>query len=307
MLALSEAGKQILGNNPGNFYIFCGSEHGIKEKYISHLKEFYTCEYSEYPDVGSVLDLMRNVQLIPLIPQLYIVRYDESFLSTLKDSTASDIRSLNIIGTVVLLYHDVKSFNKCNKFLSDYTVLFDPVARQYIANYLAKDFPSLSKVYIEFAVKSTSDYKSAYTICHSLSKIKGNQLAEANMDDLKFLFSCDSVSVDEQIKLGVAARNFNYLIETLDRYPGDYDNILYTILNTLVDLDKLKCRNFGDSPLKPYARHWTQGDIYNMYMFTFNAIEQLRSISSDPYSQLVFLFSILQYQPIPPVSAMKGG
>lgn len=306
MLSVPEVGKQILGNSPNSFYIFCGPEYGVKDKYLSQLKSFYNGLYSEYQEVENVFQLMRNISLIPLVPQLYIVRYDEGFIADLKESTLSSIRSLEIIGTIVLIYQDSKSLTKCNKFVGDYTVLFDTVAPQFVTTYLTKDFPQLGKSFIEFAVKSRPDYKGAYILCSLMSEVHESKLAEVGVDKLQSMLYCETTSVEEQIKLGIAARNFGYLLHVLEDYPEDYDNVIYTILNTLVDLDKLKARSYTESPLKPYMQHWTQSDIYNMYMFTYNALEQLRSISSDAYSQLIYLFGILQYQPIPSLSDMKG-
>lgn len=306
MLSVPEVGKQILGNNPNNFYIFCGPEYGVKDKYLSHLKTFYNGVYSEYQEVETVFQLMRSTSLIPLVPQLYIIRYDESFIANLKESTLSAIRSLEIIGTIVLIYQDSKSLNKCNKFVGDYTVLFDTVAPQFVKAYLTKDFPQLDKLFIEFAVKSRPDYMGAYILCNLMSKLHQTNLAGAGIDKLESMLYCETTSAESQIKLGIASRNFAYLLNVLEDYPEDYDTVLYTILNTLVDLDKLKARPYTESPLKPYIQHWTQSDIYNMYMFTYNALEQLRSISSDPYGQLIYLFGILQYQPIPSLSDMKG-
>ena len=40
-MTIQEAGTQILNDNPGKFYIFCGEEYGIKFRYIEKLKQHY--------------------------------------------------------------------------------------------------------------------------------------------------------------------------------------------------------------------------------------------------------------------------
>ena len=41
MLSVQDVGTQILGGNPGKFYVLCGTEYGIKKKYIDVLNSYY--------------------------------------------------------------------------------------------------------------------------------------------------------------------------------------------------------------------------------------------------------------------------
>ena len=304
-MTIQAAGQQILNNNPGKFYIFGGIEYGVKDKYLDALKTHYDGHYIETQDFQSVFDLMKTRHLIPLIPQLYIVRYDDVFLNLIKETTSIDIKSTNIIGTIVIIYQDSKAFAKCDKFLSDYTISFDTVAPTFVQRYLVNDYPELDRRFIEFSMKSRDDYKGAQILCGLLSKVDSHLLTRYDDRDLELMFYGSTESADEHIRLGFASKDFNYMIKVIEMYPGDLDSILYTMLNTLIELDKLKVRQYTESPLKQYLNFWTKQDIYNMYMHVFDAIDQLRTISSDVYSHIVYLISILQYQRIPHISYMN--
>ena len=52
MLTIQELGLQILQHNPLKFYVFGGSEYGIRMRYIEELKNYYG-ECIESPDVSS--------------------------------------------------------------------------------------------------------------------------------------------------------------------------------------------------------------------------------------------------------------
>ena len=103
MLTIQEVGTEILGNTPKKFYIFGGTEYGIKCKYIDIMKEHYG-KFKECQSVNEIIKLMSTRHFIPLEPTLYIIRYDEEFLSSLSDDTEKQIDKLNIVGTVVCIY-----------------------------------------------------------------------------------------------------------------------------------------------------------------------------------------------------------
>ena len=73
MATIQEVGREILSGQPSKFYVFCGSEYGLKEAYIDKLKAVYP-SYKEADTVASVLAQMEGVHLIPLQPTLYIIR-----------------------------------------------------------------------------------------------------------------------------------------------------------------------------------------------------------------------------------------
>jgi len=307
MLTIQTAGQQILNNNPGKFYVFCGLEYGVKDRYLTAIKSHYNGVYTEYSNFKDVRDLMQVKSIIPLKPQLYIIRYDDEFLNSLKDRTASDINKLNIIGTVVIIYQDTKSLTKCDKFLPDYTISFNLVASHYLIKYLVNDYPDLDKNLVNLAIKSRIDYKGAQILSSLFNMIPKSDLSIYDDSQIASLFYCSNESLEDNIKIGFASRNFHYLIQVIDDYPGDLDFILYMMLNTLVELDKLKVKNYIESPLKPYLNVWTKQDIYNMYMIIYQTIEDLRSITTDTYARLVYVLGILQYNPIPILELMDWG
>ena len=100
MRTINEVGMEILSGNPKGFYVFLGPEYGIKCKYIDSLKQHYG-DLKEYPSVNSLLKMFNTRRLIPLSPCVYVVRYDEDFLSSLSEKTKSTIHKTNFIGTVV--------------------------------------------------------------------------------------------------------------------------------------------------------------------------------------------------------------
>ena len=108
MRSIQEVGKEVLEGNPKSFYIFAGPEYGIKVRYIQLLCKHYNSNYECYDKVSDVLDMMSVKHLVPLQPKVYVVRYDESFLSTLSPNTEHKIKSYNIIGTLICIYEQQK-------------------------------------------------------------------------------------------------------------------------------------------------------------------------------------------------------
>ena len=303
MMSIEQAATEILGNRPGPFYILGGQEFGVKEKYIEVLKTYYQSKFIEASDVESILYTMQIKHIIPLEPQLYIIRYDEQFLSSLKEKSSDIIKNTKIIGTIVLIYQDSKAVAKCEKFLSNYIVSFEPVSEQYIRKYLLQDYPSLDKELIDFAMWMRSDYKGAKVICGILNQVSKSQLSKYNSIQISTMLYNTKESADEHIRIGVASKNFNTLIQALDMYPNELDLFIYTILNTLVELDKLRVKPYTDSSIKKYVNDWTKMDLYNMYMIVYDVLENLRSITSDAYSSIIYLFGVLQYKRIPALEA----
>ena len=70
MLTIQDVGTEVLGNNPRNFYIFGGTEYGIKCKYISFMRNHYG-NYAECQTVAEVIKLMTTHHFIPIEPTLY--------------------------------------------------------------------------------------------------------------------------------------------------------------------------------------------------------------------------------------------
>ena len=305
MLSIQEAGKEVLTGHPGKFYVFAGDEYGVKDKYLSALKSHYS-DYVEADDVESIFKLMTTKHLIPLPPKLYIVRYDENFISSLTNVTASKIKSMKILGTLVCIYESPKHTARCDKLLPDYTVSFDHVSPEFVKKYLSSDFPELSKSIIDFAVSTRPDYKSAWNICNCLSHVDSTKINFANMSGLAATFGCSALSNEAQLRLGVASRNFAYSLSVLDSYGDDINAAFYTILSTLIDLEKIIDSTYSQSDLHKYVKVWTHADIYYMFMNTYDALKKSRSYTShDIYDSLVYLLGLTQFSPIPSPESMN--
>ena len=307
MLSIQDAGKQVLTGNPGKFYIFSGTEYGVKDKYLSALKSHYS-EYVESDDVETIFKLMSTKHLIPLPPKLYIIRYDESFITALSAVTASKIKSMKILGTIVCMYESPKHTSKCDKFLPEYTVSFDAVSPSYIKKYLTADFPQLPANAIDFAISVRPDYKSAWNICNCLMNADLSKVNFANLSGLATTFGCSASSNESQLKLGIASRNFAYSLAVLDSYGDDINSAFYTILSTMIELEKLMSNTHSQSELHKYIKVWTHVDIYYMFMNTYDALKKSRSYTAhDIYDSLVYLLGLLSFSPIPSPEVMDSG
>lgn len=308
MISIQDAGQQILTGHPLKFYAMVGSEYGVKSKYIDILRDHYEGRYLEADSVQGVLSTMRVKRIIPLEPTLYVIRYDEEFITSLDKETLSKINSTKIIGTIVCIYEQQKHANKLSKYLGEYTVSIDAVSPQFILKYLHSDYPNLSEKYLKIAVSISKNYGHAKSICAALSSVKESDLQRYTDEELRKLLGYSNVSNDNQLKQGVAARDFNFLLAMLETYPDEYDKVLYAILSTMVELDKLMDNKFTQSELRPYVKGWTRSDIYYMFMHTFGELEKLRSISTyDPKNSVLYLFGLLKFSPVPTMEAMSDG
>ena len=306
MISIQDLGLSILSDTPKKLYIIGGSEYGVKDKYIEKLRTLYG-DYAEYPDMESIISLFSVRHLVPLKPKLYVVRYDEQFVSSINASLASKINSLKIIGTVVCFYSDTKQIEKLDKFLPEHVSVVENVNPQFIEKYLHSDFPKLDDRSIHVATLSSSNYGHARNICKSMSFASPEQLAKMTDVQLATLFGCNQVVAEEEFKKYIAARNFPMLVKLLDSFEGDFDALLYTVLQTMIDLEKIISSKYSDSNLKEFARYWTVQDIYYMFMNTYEEIMKLRSnTSADAKNSLIYLFGLLPFKQIPSVEVMNG-
>ena len=302
MLSIQQAGKQILTGNPGKFYIFAGEEYGIKETYLNKIKVQYK-EYIEVDSISEVLDIMRSKHIIPLVPTLYVARYDESFIQNLNEKVADKIKSTNVIGTIVGIYQSSKHFQKCNKFLSDYTISFDRVNPEFIYKYLKSDFPGMKDAIIRFAIKIRPDYKGAWNICNSLSYLDS---IPANCTELELssTLGCSNLSSEGQFRQAFASRNYPKMVAMLDTYP-DVDSLYYTMLNTLIELDKVKSSSYAESDIRSYSKSWDTAEIYNMFNHIYSELKKVRTFSSYKVMiSIMYILAITQYSPIPPLEVL---
>lgn len=300
-MTIQEAGTQILNDNPGKFYIFCGEEYGIKFRYIEKLKQHYK-NYAEAETVEEILGLMRKKRLLPLQPKVYVVRYDESFLSSLKDNTADQISKTNIIGTIVCIYEQNKHKTKCNKYLPDYTVTFDAVNPTFIKKYLEKDFPNLPDACLNTAIKLRNDYMGAYHICESM------QYSGMYVDDTQAMikaFSSTVATEDNSFRYAFAAKNFRMCVNILDEYTGELSSLFYTMLMALIELERVITTPKTKSDLGRYVKAWNFNSVYWAFMHIYDELKQSRSSQSyNVYDRIVYLLSICQYRDIPALGAI---
>lgn len=306
MITIQDVGMQILSDNPGKFYVFGGSEYGIKEKYISILKDKYGKQV-EAASVKDVIDMLSKKHIIPLEPAVYVIRYDEGFVSELSELLASKIKKLKFVGTVVCLYENVKHINKIDKHLPDVTVSIDAVSPQFVAKYLRSDFPDLSERFINIAVQHGDNYNQSRNMCRCMNSVSEASLSMMTDEDIAAFFGCSDVSTEAHIRLGVASKQFKYLIDTIENYDDDGDRILYAILQTMIELDKVLDNSRVDSDIKQYAKQWTREDVYHMFMNTYQELKKRRSSTTcDIQYSLIYLFGLLRFKPIPSPEVMNS-
>ena len=306
MRSLIDVGTEILSNTPSRLYIFLGQEYGIKMKYAEIISQSYGGSKVECPSVSEIIKLMSTKQVVPLPPKLYIVRYDDEFASKLDDKLAKRLTSLKIKGTVILIYQNTKYASKLDKYLGEYCVEINQVSEKFIRSYLSNDFPNIPQNLIGTVAKMTTDYGQAQNVCICLSKLNQTQLNDISAEEVRSLFGRSAASTDTDLKKGIAAKNFAYLINVIDRYQEDPDRILYAILSTMIELDKVKSSKYSDSILKEYSKYWTAPDIYYMFNHTYKELKKLRSYSTaDATSHVMYLISLLNYPNIPSLEDMK--
>lgn len=306
MRTIQEVGVEILEHSPKSFYIFGGTEYGIKCRYLSILKEHYNGSVLEGCTMSDIISSMSTKHFIPLQPQLYIVRYDEEFVSKLDEALARKVKSLNIIGTVVCIYESDRHITKLNKYLSDYIVCIDNVSTTFKQKYLYSEFTELPDKLIQLAATYAANYQEARNICACMLASSPEKLLALSDDQIIRLFGKAATVSESQIKVGIASKNFTYLIKLLEGYE-DVAAVYYTILSTMLELEKVLTTKYAQSDLKEYAKRWTLEDIYNMFMHTYNMLIKSRSsnFSNSIENSLIYLCSLLKFDKIPSVEWME--
>lgn len=305
MRTIQEVGLEILNHQPKNFYVFAGTEYGIKLKYLSNIAQTYDNRMLIANSVESVLGTMRVKHFIPLEPSLYVVRYDDEFLSSLNNKTKDEISSINIIGTIVCIYDSQKASSKLDKYLSDYTVSIDSVDSRFVRQYLHQDFKLPDRL-IDSAIKASADYNQAQNICRCMSYASVETFFAMSDDEISRLFGYKAISSEEDIKLAVADRNFRKFMYLIDTYPDQLDNTLYAILSLMLEFEKILTSKFYDSKFRKFSEKWTIEQVYNMFMSTYRELKILRSNSSYKIQDsLVMLGSLLLFKNIPNLEEMN--
>lgn len=306
MITIQEAGTTIMSDSPKQFYVLGGSEYGIKDKYIDILTKLYG-KKEEYPSVSTIVDFLSVKHLIPLPAALYVVRYDESFVSSISAQLVQKIKSIKFKGTILCIYTDPKHVTKIDKFLPDCTCVIEPVNIKFIEKYLHSDFPHLDDRSIKIATQCSTSYGHARTICKSMIHADPGMLARMSDSDLARLFGCNDTSCEADIQKAIAARNFPAGCKLIDKYEGDLNNIVYTMLQTMIDMEKILTSKYSDSPLKDYSKLWKLEDVYHFFMNAYRELDKLRSnTSTDIKSSLIYLFGLLTFKDVPSVEVMES-
>lgn len=304
MLTIQTVGSEILQKNPRKFYVFAGSEYGVKEKYISILQDHYGTKI-ESPSVVSVLDNMATKHFVPLVPTVYVVRYDDTFVAALDAVLARRIETSKIVGTIVCIIEQNKHAQKVDKFLPNNIVTIDEVHSQFLTKYLHQDFPTLPDRFINIAAETASNYSHARHICYCMSQVSVNELFELSDASLKKLFGVVDTVTESDMKIAVAARNFARVLEVIQHSGAALETLHYTILNTMIEIDKLLENKYTESVLRNYVKRWSHQDTYNMFMNTYSELQKIRSISVDTESSLIYLAALLQFTTIPAKEALQ--
>ena len=302
MLGIQDIGLSIMGESPKNFYILGGVEYGIKDKYLEILVSKIGPKI-EYPTVMDVISLMSKDHLIPLQPQVYVVRYDKAFVNQAKD-LVDRVLSLNIVGTLVLIYEDEKDLAKLDKLFPENTASIDPIHVSHLIKYLKSDFPKLDERTIKAVAAHVGNYYKAKNICRCLEALNGKVVLSEQQ--IVALFDIQANYSNQDIQVAIASRNFNSLVFIAEHYDGDRQNILYQILRVMIELDKIHSSKYSNSPLKQYAKKWTAPDIYYMFNHTYEAIKALRSgYTVDVLDLITYLGALMVFKNIPEMRLLQ--
>ncbi len=306
MRTIQEVGTEILTGNPSKFYVMLGSEYGIKMKYISILCNHFNCDVYNCNKVSDALNIMTTKHIVPLSPAVYVIRYDDEFAAGLSNDTQHVLDRINVVGTIVCIYESSKHAAKFEKYLPNYTVSIDAISYKYRVKYLHQDFPHLSDNLIDIAATIACDYNQAQNMCRCMAKVPSATLCTVSKESLASTFGMLSSASDDSIRRGIAARNFKYLMSVLANYEGTVDNVIYIIMSTMIEFDKLMDNKYTESDIKQYLNMWSRADVYYMFMHAYNELERIRSSSVvDPAVSIVYLCALIKYPRIPDLEALK--
>lgn len=307
MISIQDVGTEIFEGRPRPLYIFLGDEYGIKVKYIKLLQNKLNYEVKSVDKVADLIKFLSTKHLIPLQPTIYLVRYDEEFVSKADAPTAEQLLQLKYQGVIILLYEQPKHATKLSKLFPDNAVTIEKVNSKFLFKYLRQDFPQVPDRIINALLTQIDSYYSLQLICSSISSSPAVIQKLAGMSDSEIckLFGVEVAAEDKLVKIATASRNFKVLVSLFERYSGNDDNFLYAMLSAVLELEKVLVNSRAESDLRQYAKAWTLEDVYNMFMQIYNQLNALRTISQDSGSVLLYLFSLLQFKQIPSVEVMK--
>lgn len=298
MRSIQEVGVEVLGGQPKTFYVWVGTEYGIKEKYLSVLTAHYK-EFCEVDTVSAVMNIMRTRRLIPLEPCLYIVRYDESFIASLDDHTAADIAQTNIRGTVVCIYESEKAAKKLDKYLPDYTVSIDPVDRRFVQKYLSSDFPQVCDRFLSFAATYANSYSHARNMTRCVQAMPQDKVTTLSDAELSALFGINVEFSESAFIAAIIRRDLRCIHRLISLYSGTKDELIYMYMRALIDIEKYKVRRNAEPALQPHIAAWTLENIYNLFSIAYDGLKSVRAGRQDPSILLDILCSLLVLSKVP--------
>lgn len=304
MISIQTAGTEILSGAPRSFYIFVGPEYGVKLEYLEILSQYYKNNVISVDSVDSVIKLMSQKHLIPLEPTLYVARYDEQFVSLADQAYAQKVAKARIIGTLVCLYEQPKHAAKLDKLFPDNTVSMEPLTPELKMKYLKRSFPTVPEHIIQAIIKNTTSYGHARLVCNSVNDANSPQIFQLSTAEIESAIGTESACNEVAMKRGIASRNFKYLTTLLDKCT-DYDMFLYAFLSTCVEIDKVLSSKYATSDVSDLVKRWTRADMYNMFCHAYDEILKTRTDSVNLTSSLIYLFSLLQFSPIPPRGSLE--
>ena len=303
MLSIQQAGVEILGNNPRSLYFFCGSEYGIKQKYVSHLEQLYGRSVVSVDKLKDLLKSFERKSLVPTPDSVYVCRYDEEFVKEVDTAQAKRVLSYDVPGCVVCFYNDERQFKKLDKLFPDNVVRFDTVSSQYVAKYLKQDYPLLDERYVNLVSdKCEGGYGQAKIVCGQMDSIR-DSLQFVEDEELLRTFGMARKYTEEQMMHAAAARSFSGVMSVVDSFEDDLNYLVNGLCHVSIELDKAMDKKGSNSSYSKYVKLWTREDVYNFFEQAYTQTLKMRStVSCDPYYCIVYLASLLKFKHIPSVS-----
>lgn len=293
MLSVQDVGKNILTGIPSKFYIFCGTDYGIKCRYLDKIISYYGGKYKICETANSVFSTMNKKHLLPLEPMAYIIKYDTEFLSTLDAKSANKIESCNIVGTIVLFYEESKHCQKCDKYLPNYSIDFVATNSKFICKYLSQDYSNfISDKTLQNIVAICGDYNKAETICKTLKLLYKDSSIEIDIKSLYKMYYSPSDLDNSELRKAIIHRDFSKCMNIVEYLP-DFSQVYHIILSTMMTLEKTP------------SGKWDIPNIYNMFNQTYNQLKLSRKYTFDIYNSVVYLLSLLRFDNIPSIEVLS--
>ena len=300
MLSIQEVGRSILTNNPNNLYMFVGHEYGIKDTYLSHLKDYYQ-SYREVDKMSDIIRMFSTKRLIASDPELYIIRYDEDFISNLDAKLSNKVKSLDIVGTVVCLYESSNSEAKLSKYLPEYTVSIDEVSSTYLLKYLKSEFSSIPDTVLRDVVLLGTNYQDCRNMCYSLSNMSSTVLQNLSKADLASTFGKNTNYTEKLFKDCIMSRNYFKALCMVESEDVDADSRIYAIMSAMIELEKILSGSKISDNYKKYREVWDLRSVYNMFMNCYDQIRKSRYGGTTSKNSLLYLVYLLRFKNIPSV------